>query len=75
MIFPSSHGGTRLVLDDEGERLPTVRWVGSGDVDVTVAVGRFPGVPLLLEHSRGSFLRPGLRGHRLADTPPVAGRD
>jgi alpha-galactosidase len=75
MIFPRAGGGTRLVLDDDGERLPLVRWVGGGEVDVTAAVARFPGVPLLLEHSRGSFLRPGLRGHRLSDAEPVAGRD
>ncbi|HVU90800.1 MAG TPA: alpha-galactosidase [Jatrophihabitans sp.] len=53
--------GSRLILDDtDRARLPVARWSA-----------RVPGVPLLLEHSRGSYLRPGLRGHRLE--PP--GRD
>ena len=45
---------TRLVLDPgDGTRLPVARWAA-----------HLPGAPLLLEHSRGSYLRPGLRGHR-----------
>jgi len=45
---------TRLLLDRaDGERLPIARWAA-----------HLPGAPLLLEHSRGSYLRPGLRGHR-----------
>jgi alpha-galactosidase len=55
-----------LDADDQPHRLPVIRWLAG-------AVGAEPpaelfgrrGVPLLLEHSRGSFLRPGLRGHRL----------
>jgi alpha-galactosidase len=33
----------------------------------TAAAGPGRGCPLLIEHSRGVFVRPGLRGHRLAD--------
>jgi alpha-galactosidase len=55
VIFPAT-GQTQLVLDEQdGSRLPLVRWAA-----------HLPGAPLLLEHSRGSYLRPGLRGHRLA---------
>jgi alpha-galactosidase len=43
------------------------------------AAGPWRGCPLLIEHSRGAYTRPGLRGHRLAAGPPsagqVAGRD
>jgi alpha-galactosidase len=65
VIFPAAGDGTRLVLDaeTEPERLPVVRWIGTGDVD-EAAARQLPGVPLLLEHSRGSYLRPGLRGSR-----------
>jgi len=44
----------RLRLDPaDGPRLPVARWAA-----------HLPGAPLLVEHSRGSYLRPGLRGHR-----------
>ncbi len=75
MIFPAAPGGTRLVLDGPGDRtrLPVVRWVGVTEAVAAPAVAGRPGVPLLLEHSRGSFLRPGLRGHRHAGS--AGGRD
>src|SRR5947209_1407631 len=46
----------------------------------TAAAGPWRGCPLLIEHSRGVFLRPGLRGHRLAagggsDAAGLTGRD
>jgi alpha-galactosidase len=80
MIYPSG-AGTRLVLDadTEPDRLPIVRWVAADeyqptDDDIDV-LGRHRGAPLLLEHSRGSFLRPGLRGHRIADAAADDARD
>jgi alpha-galactosidase len=71
MIYPASGSGTRLVLDPDTEpdRLPVVRWLGPVDGAAPALELLRPrrGVPLLLEHSRGSLLRPGLRGHRLAE--------
>ena len=84
MIFPSDGvvGSTRLVIDTETEpeSLPIVRWVGTTDqgldaADIIAAAGRYGGSPLLVEHSRGSFARPGLRGHRLASPAAGAGND
>jgi alpha-galactosidase len=67
LIFPSS-GPTRLLVDPSGEQLPVVRAVGALDgVDpagALAAAGR-RGCSLLIEQARGSFDRPGLRGHRL----------
>lgn len=74
VLFPETGSGTRIELDVDGDpnRLPMVRWLGGGDRAGPVRDAR-PGVPLLAEHSRGFYGRPGLRGHRLhgADT----GRD
>jgi alpha-galactosidase len=88
VIFPADGTGTGLVLDTETEpdRLPIVRWLGRSDAlgpDAVAVLGTCGGVPLLVEHSRGSFVRPGLRGHRLAagagtggaDGADIAGRD
>jgi alpha-galactosidase len=78
MIFPS-HGEThrtRLVIsvDADASRLPVVRWVGSCDCGAE-DLSRVPGEPLLLEHSRNYFGRPGLRGHRLSESQPVCSAD
>ena len=53
-VFPDS-GPLRLVLDldPDGACLPIVHCAGS-----------ISGCALLIEHSRGSYARPGLRGHR-----------
>jgi alpha-galactosidase len=78
MLFPtptsSADPVTCLVIDDERhpERLPVVRWAGavsSGlDPDGLLGLlGDHQGAPTLVEHAHGSFERPGLRGHRLAD--------
>lgn len=85
MIFPTGDHATRLVLDDTSAGLPVVRWLGvlpdGADAQaVLAAAGPMRGSPLLVEHARGSFARPGLRGHRLgaapgADSRDVAGRD
>ncbi|HJQ42251.1 MAG TPA: alpha-galactosidase [Jatrophihabitantaceae bacterium] len=79
MIYPAQGGGTRLVLDtdSEPERLPVARWLGvlDGAAPAPTVFGPRRGVPLLLEHSRGSFLRPGLRGHRLAAGSSANSRD
>jgi alpha-galactosidase len=84
VIFPAAGPGTRIVLDTESEpsRLPVARWLGHADAlgaGVEALLGPGRGVPLLVEHSRGSFARPGLRGHRVGDAGgaprDVAGRD
>jgi alpha-galactosidase len=80
VIFPAA-GGARLVLDEATDpaRLPVVRWLGLLDggsgADLVPLLGSGRGVPLLLEHSRGSFLRPGLRGHRLVAQRSGSARD
>ncbi len=79
---PSCPQRTGLVLVPDGERLPVVAWLGplphaAGDgfaAGVAAAAGPHTGTPLLIEHSRGPYTRPGLRGHRLGDQP-TAGRD
>jgi alpha-galactosidase len=66
LIFPSS-GPTRLLLDPCGDQLPIVRRVGAlagTDAAAAIAAAQHRGTPLLIEHSRGSYSRPGLRGHR-----------
>jgi alpha-galactosidase len=76
MIFPTQGGtaDTRLVIesDSEPDRLPVVRWLGNleeaTETGLLAATGPRRGAPLLLEHSRGSYLRPSLRGHRLDGT-------
>lgn len=67
IVFPAASGGTRLVLAEDAEeaRLPLAVW--AGPVEDAMPVDQ-RGTPLLVEHWRGSFVRPGLRGHR-------AGRD
>ncbi|MDT4912617.1 MAG: alpha-galactosidase [Pseudonocardiales bacterium] len=80
MIFPAGRAGTSLVVDVDADpsRLPVVRWLGwtSGvDGGAGAVTAARPGVPLLLEHSRGSFARPGLRGHRLASADAKTARD
>jgi alpha-galactosidase len=74
-IFPAS-GSTRLLIEPSEEQLPVVRAVGAmpalaAHEAVAAAVHR--GSPLLIEHARGSYARPGLRGYRLADG--ATGRD
>jgi alpha-galactosidase len=67
MIFPARPGGTRLVLAPGADgALPVASWIGPVEDAVDAPDPR--GMPLLAEHWRGSFTRPGLRGHR-------AGRD
>ena len=79
MLFPqpgpARHPVTSLLVDDQRHphRLPVVRWAGPVSADLGPVegalglLGDHQGVPLLLEHAHGSFERPGLRGHRLAD--------
>jgi alpha-galactosidase len=79
---------TALVLTpDPSGGLPLVAWLGvagEGDDPRSWAATASPDAGSLLpEHSRGWFVRPGLRGHRLAGPgspgpdpkAPVAGRD
>jgi alpha-galactosidase len=61
-IFPAAPGGTRIVLSSDGDRLPVARWIGP--VDDVMPGQDGPGTALLVEHWRGGFVRPGLRGHR-----------
>ena len=61
MLFPDS-GPTRLLLDRPDDGLPIVRRIGGSDDALALAGPR--GTPLLIEQWRGSFARPGLRGHR-----------
>lgn len=79
MIYPAGGDGTRIVLDVDGDadRLPVARWLGlaAGAEPALELLRPRRGVPLLLEHSRGSLLRPGLRGHRLADAGAADSRD
>jgi alpha-galactosidase len=90
VIFPASRTGTVLVLDPEGEpdRLLIVRWMGAASpqswsldgAEIAAISGVKRGSALLVEHARGSYLRPGLVGHRLAapagsGARDVAGRD
>jgi alpha-galactosidase len=80
MIFPEHGGGTRLVLDVETDRsrLPAVGWLGRAshlDDRVRPLLAPRRASPLLVEHSRGSYLRPGLRGHRLQVPPGPTSRD
>ena len=62
LLYPQS-GQTRLIVDRPDDGLPVVRRIG-GDVDAAVLTAH-RGTPLLIEHSRGSYARPGLRGHRV----------
>jgi len=67
---------TGLVLAWSGDGLPLVHWLGvlsslggtSAEIaaGVRACAGTREGLPLLIEHSRGSYSRSGLRGHRLA---------
>ena len=61
LLFPSS-GPTRLLLDRPDDGLPIVRRIG-GSTDAA-ALTTHRGTPLLIEHWRNSYARPGLRGHR-----------
>lgn len=61
LVFPA-FAPTRLLLDRPDDGLPIVRRVG-GSADAA-ALTTHRGTPLLIEHSRGSYARPGLRGHR-----------
>ena len=74
LIFPAL-GSTRLLLEFSDEQLPVVRAVGpmpAVAAHEATAAARHRGSPLLIEHARGSYARPGLRGYRLVDG---AGRD
>lgn len=88
MLFPARAAQhpvttTRLAIDADTrpERLPVVRWAGVAhpdeDVDASLLaiLGSQQGTPLLLEHAHGAFERPGLRGHRLAESPGEDSRD
>ncbi len=61
LLYPQS-ASTRLLLDRPDDGLPIVRRIG-GDVDAALLTAH-RGTALLIEHSRGSYARPGLRGHR-----------
>jgi alpha-galactosidase len=74
VIFPADSTdtvSTRIVLSTDDDGLPVVRWLGAVAADaapdpqqITAAAGPWRGGALLVEHSRGTFTRPGLRGHR-----------
>lgn len=86
LCFPlvAAAGGetTALVLLPDGDRPPVAAWLGPLPADagrdfaagVGATAGPGSGTPLLIEHSRGAYTRPGLRGSRLGGTP-IAGRD
>ena len=61
LLFPAS-GPTRLLVDRPDDGLPVVRRIGGSEDAAALTAHR--GTPLLIEHSRGSYARPGLRGHR-----------
>lgn len=73
--WPAGEGATSLVLVRPDAGLPVVQWLGPAPAHADAAAfaaetfacaaGRL-GTPLLVEHSRGSFRRPGLHGSRLA---------
>ncbi|HET6875979.1 MAG TPA: alpha-galactosidase [Jatrophihabitans sp.] len=78
---PAEGGRTALLLVPDGDRLPLVGWLGllpaapggsdavpAGDpaADLAAVAAPSAAAALLPEHSRGTFRRPGLRGHRLA---------
>ncbi len=82
LLFPAQPrpGVTALVLHPRPDSIPAIAWVGPGDgldaqdaAGIAAAAGR-PVSSLLPEHWRRLFTRPGLRGHRLGQTPE-AGRN
>ncbi|MFD6416284.1 alpha-galactosidase [Streptomyces sp. NPDC060194] len=93
VLFPDPQAApdrrTRLLLHQTSTELPSVVWcgtaAGAGSAEGAAwsaeeaerAAGAESAVPLLPEHWRGWFGRPGLSGHRLAGTvgEPAAGRD
>jgi alpha-galactosidase len=80
LLFPEKvylPGVTVLVLDEasDPDMLPVVRWVGPSAVEPRPLAGMSIGSPMLVEHARPSYARPGLRGHRLASPLAGDGRD
>ncbi|MFJ9884755.1 alpha-galactosidase [Streptomyces sp. NPDC091287] len=91
LLFPAPEAfpdrRTRLLLQQSSTALPSVVWCGTASgaegaavwsaKDAERAAGAQSAVPLLPEHWRGWFGRPGLSGHRLAGTggEPPTGRD
>ncbi|MEV0849638.1 alpha-galactosidase [Streptomyces sp. NPDC049954] len=91
LLFPALHAigdrRTRLLLQQSSTALPAVVWCGTASgaegaaawsaEQAERAAGAESAVPLLPEHWRGWFGRPGLSGHRLAGTgdDPRSGRD
>jgi len=80
VLFPDipATGDTTLVLAAVGDRQPMVTWVGTAtggeDAASFAAVGAaVAGSALLPEQSSGLYIRPGLRGHRLAGAGAAAG--
>ena len=80
VLFPEipATGDTTLVLAAVGDRQPMVTWVGTAtggeDAASFAAVGAaVAGSALLPEQSSGLYIRPGLRGHRLAGAGAAAG--
>jgi alpha-galactosidase len=96
LLFPATPTGpdggerTTLLLLPDGDRLPLVGRVGTGPAgvpvdgaadDLAALARRGPERGLLVEHARGTYRRPHLRGHRLGGQTggesgaAVAGRD
>ena len=85
MLIPATTSeprSTRLFLDSVSDknRLPVVLWAGVAGPDLSIpadplTLGGRRGTSFLIEHSSGTFERPGLRGHRLADSASSAGDD
>ena len=74
LLFPSGpaeSARTALLLVPDDVRLPLVGWLGllspgsDPAADLAAVAAPTPAAALLPEHSRGTFRRPGLRGHRL----------
>ena len=82
LAFPAharAERATGLVLRPDGPGLPLISWLGvvpaggtpdGFPVEAVACAGRREVAPLLDEHSRPSYRRPGLRGHRIGVDGP-----